>query len=276
LIALITRDRFDENKISPFGLISSTEIAMIVLFSDFGTAGPYVGQVKAVLHNEAPGVPVVDLFADAPRTIPKRAAYLLAAYSAWFPKGSVFLAVVDPGVGGSRAAVLVEADGRHYVGPDNGLFELIVRRAGILRSWEIVWRPTALSASFHGRDLFAPVAALAARAALPADRLCAGEITRFTDWPDELYEIVYIDHYGNAMTGIRASALPEPVRLGVGGRWLSRALTFSEVPTGRAFWYANANGLAEVAVNGARADAALGLIPGAPVRLKSSGDRGLG
>jgi S-adenosyl-L-methionine hydrolase (adenosine-forming) len=246
---------------------------MIVLFTDFGKSGPYVGQVKAVLYRNAPSVPLVDLFADAPMSMPKRAAYLLAAYSTWFPPGDVFLAVVDPGVGGNRAAILVEADGRFYVGPDNGLFELIVRRAQSVRSWEIIWRPPALSSSFHGRDLFAPVAALAARTVLPADRLRPGGIARFSEWPDELPEIVYIDHFGNAMTGMRAGALPEEGRLGVGGRWLTRARTFTEVSVGQAFWYANANGLAEVAVNGGRADAALGLIPGSPVRLEPSGNR---
>jgi S-adenosyl-L-methionine hydrolase (adenosine-forming) len=246
---------------------------MIILFTDFGVAGPYVGQMKAVLYRDAPSVPVIDLFADAPASMPKQSAYLLAAYSTWFPPGDVFLGVVDPGVGGSRAAVLVEADGRIYVGPDNGLFELIVRRAKSVRSWEIVWRPSTLSSSFHGRDLFAPMAALAARSALPADRLRVGEITRFAEWPDELPEIVYIDHFGNAMTGMRASALPESTCLGLAGRWLTRARTFTEVSVGQAFWYANANGLAEVAINGGRAAADLGVVPGSPVGLACSGNR---
>jgi S-adenosylmethionine hydrolase len=83
---------------------------------------------------------------------------MLDAYAQWFPPGSVLLAVVDP-VGGSRAAVVVEADGRRYVGPDNGLFELAVRRAKTALTWRIAWRPAGLSASFRGRDLFAPVAA---------------------------------------------------------------------------------------------------------------------
>jgi S-adenosyl-L-methionine hydrolase (adenosine-forming) len=240
---------------------------MIVLFTDFGLAGPYTGQMKAVLYRDAPGVPVVDLFADAPAAMPKPSAYLLAAYGAWFPPSSVLLAVVDPGVGGSRGAVVVEADGRLHVGPDNGLFELTVRRAQTVRSWEIVWRPPLLSESFHGRDLFAPVAAQLARGTLPADRLHAGEIGRRADWPDELPEIVYIDHYGNAMTGMRADALSRAARLRIGGQWLPRARTFSDVPKGQAFWYENANGLAEVAVNGGRADVALGLAVGSPVAI---------
>ena len=101
---------------------------MIVLFTDFGLSGPYVGQMKAVLHREAPGVAVVDLFADAPAFDPRRSAYLLAAYATEFPPPTVVLAVVDPGVGGERRPVVVEADGRRFVGSDNGLFELVWRR----------------------------------------------------------------------------------------------------------------------------------------------------
>src|SRR5262245_57585346 len=120
---------------------------MIVLVTDFGAAGPYTGQMKAVLCQAAPHVPVIELFADAPAGQPKPAAYLLAAYAAWFPAGSVFLCVVDPGVGSDRRALVVESDGRFYVGPDNGLFELVLRRAAAPEPREITWRPPALSAS---------------------------------------------------------------------------------------------------------------------------------
>src|SRR5215813_13179907 len=119
--------------------------------------------MKAVLHQMVPGISVVDLFADAPVGNPKASAYLLAVYAAWFPVGTVFLGVVDPGVGGARAPVILEADGRWYVGPGNGLFELVQRRASEARSWQIDSEPASLSASFHGRDLFAPVAAMLAR-----------------------------------------------------------------------------------------------------------------
>ncbi|MFB9267264.1 SAM-dependent chlorinase/fluorinase [Bradyrhizobium erythrophlei] len=87
-----------------------------MLFTDFGLHGPYVGQMKAVLDQVVPGISIIDLFADAPVGNPKASAYLLAAYAAWFPAGTVFLGVVDPGVGGARPPVIVEADGRWYVG----------------------------------------------------------------------------------------------------------------------------------------------------------------
>lgn len=240
---------------------------MIVLFTDFGLEGPYTGQVKAVLHGTAPAVPVVDLFADAPAGKPKPAAYLLAAYGVWFPPGTVLLAVVDPGVGSARGAVIVEADGRWYVGPDNGLFELVTRRAGAVRTWDILWRPEAMSASFHGRDLFAPVAGQLARGIFPAEPPRSGKSGRCSDWPDDLPEIVYIDRYGNAMTGLRAALLPRAAHLGATGRVFPRVRTFSDVPPGAAFWYENSNGLAEIAVNSGRADAVLGLAIGSPVAV---------
>ena len=240
---------------------------MIVLFTDFGLEGPYTGQVKTVLHREAPGVPVIDLFSDAPVERPKPSAYLLAAYAEWFPPGTVVLAVIDPGVGSARAPVIVEAQGRWYVGPDNGLFELVTRRAATPKTWEISWLPVTLSASFHGRDLFAPVAGRLARGELPSGPPRTAETGRCTDWPDDLPEIVYIDRYGNAITGLRAACLPSDVRLEVCGRALQRVRTFSDVPAGEAFWYANSNGLAEIAVNSGRAADALRLAIGDAVAI---------
>jgi S-adenosyl-L-methionine hydrolase (adenosine-forming) len=241
---------------------------MIALFTDFGLHGPYTGQMKAVLYDMAPGVPVIDLMADAPVGDPKASAYLLAAYSAWFPEQTVFLCVVDPGVGGARPAVVVEADGRRYVGPGNGLFELVRRRGRQTRTLQITWRPERLSASFHGRDLFAPVAAMLARGDEPPGQSCDGVDYR-PGWPDDLAEIVYVDHFGNAMTGLRAAMLPGDARLSAGKRVLERARTFGDRPPGEAFWYENSNGLAEIAVNHGRADHELGLSIGAPVEIVS-------
>ncbi|HYS48059.1 MAG TPA: SAM-dependent chlorinase/fluorinase [Xanthobacteraceae bacterium] len=240
---------------------------MIVLFTDFGLHGPYTGQMKAVLHRMAPGTPVIDLFADAPAGNPKASAYLLAAYAAWFPAGTVFLCVVDPGVGGARPAMMIEADGRWFVGPGNGLFELVERRAGQTRRFDIDWKPQRLSASFHGRDLFAPVAAMLARGEPPPGQPRNDVADRRPDWPDDLGEIVYVDHFGNALTGLRAAMLPQNARLAAAGRLLERAGTFSNRPPGAAFWYENSNGLAEIAVNQGRADSRLGLAIGAPVDI---------
>ncbi|HLH10702.1 MAG TPA: SAM-dependent chlorinase/fluorinase [Methylovirgula sp.] len=240
---------------------------MIVLFTDFGLHGPYTGQVKAVLHRMAPAISAIDLFADAPAGNPKASAYLLAAYAEWFAEQTIFLAVVDPGVGSARPAIILEADGRWYVGPGNGLFELVERRASHARCWDIAWKPEGLSASFHGRDLFAPVAAMLARGEFAPREPRQDDAHRRKDWPDDLSEIVYIDHFGNAMTGLRARMLAGGTRLAVAGRILERAGTFSDRSEGTPFWYENSNGLAEIAVNGARADGVLGLAIGTPVEM---------
>lgn len=240
---------------------------MIVLFTDFGLHGPYTGQMKAVLHERAPDIPVIDLFADAPASNPRASAYLLAAYAAWFPTATVFLCIVDPGVGGPRPPVIIEADNRWYVGPGNGLFELVQRRARTTGRWDIEWRPQQLSASFHGRDLFAPVAAMLAMGEPPPGPLRQDESDRRPDWPDELSEIVYVDHFGNAMTGLRAAALPANAKLAAAGRVMESSFTFSDGEPGEAFWYENSNGLAEIAVNQGRADRELGLAVGSPVEI---------
>lgn len=231
---------------------------MIALFTDFGLHDPYVGQLHAVLAQQAPGVPVIDLFHTVPDYDIRAAAYLLPAYTELFPAGTVFLCVVDPGVGSARRAIMVRTDGRWYVGPDNGLFHILARRAGGADCHEILWRPAQLSASFHARDLFAPVAAMLARGEVPLSEPCA--LTQPPgDWPDDLGQIIYLDHFGNAITGMRSSQLGHDKKMRVGGSVLPYARTFSDVPPGAGFWYGNANGLVEFAVNRGDAAQALGL-----------------
>jgi len=241
---------------------------MIVLFTDFGLEGPYVGQVQAVLQQQAPGIPVINLFSDlAPFDI-QGAACLLPAYAAGFPPATVFLCVVDPGVGGARPGVVVQADGRWYVGPNEGLFALLARQSRQLACWQLA-EPDGASASFHGRDVFAPVAAKLARGAeVPGEAVPASCLEQ-ADWPDELFRVVYIDRFGNALTGVRAGALEQDVWLAVNGQPLKRARTFSDVAPGEACWYANANGLVEFAVNQGRADKVLGLQAGTTFELGS-------
>ena len=232
---------------------------MLVLVTDFGLAGPYTGQMKAVLHQEAPGVPQVDLFADAPAFDPRSTAYLLPAYAGFFPLDSVFLVVVDPGVGTDRGAVVLRADGRWFVGPDNGVLAIVARRARTARWWRIMARPRVLSNSFHGRDLFAPVAAALTRGETDALTDVSRPDTDCGDWPDDLAAITYVDHYGNLLTGLRADRVPEGSHLRAAGWLVEPARTFGDVAVGTAFWYENSNGLAEIAVNQGRADRLLGV-----------------
>ena len=242
---------------------------MIVLFTDFGLTGPYTGQVKAALAREAPGVPVIDLFADAPAFDPQLSAYLLAAYAHEFPAGTVFVCVVDPGVGTERKPLWVQADGRTFVGPDNGLFELVRRRAVDVTVAAIDWRPPKLSATFHGRDLFAPVAARLALSRMPLSTPLESAAIARLDWPDDLARVVYVDGYGNAMTGLRAGGVPETALLIANGYEVRHARTFADAAAGEAFWYGNANGLVEIAVNRGRADRDLELELGMAVEVEA-------
>lgn len=242
---------------------------MIVLFTDFGVTGPYVGQMKSVLCQRAPGTPMIDLMHDAPAFDPQAAAYLLASLVREFPPDSVFLCVVDPGVGSRRKSLIVRIDQRWYVGPDNGLFEIVARHASDVSEiawWEICWQPDRLSSSFHGRDLFAPVAAMLANGDAPPGRVVAAP-GRASRWPDDLAKIVYIDHFGNAMTGLRAAGLDTSRVISAGDQRLARARTFSDVTIGQGFWYENSNGLVELAVNQGRADEILRLNVGDAVAV---------
>jgi len=249
-------------------------VALIAVFTDFGLLGPYTGQMKAVLHHRAPGTAVVDLMADAPTFDPMASAYLLPALMTALPEGTIILGVVDPGVGSDRAGVILEADGRWFVGPDNGLFALVARRAQTARAFAVFPPAGIPSATFHGRDVFAPAAARLALGDRPteADAIPASRLDR-SDWPDDLPRVIYIDHYGNVMTGVRASVLPMGAELAANGRWVSRARTFSDVPVGQPFWYENSSGLAELAVNQGPADRVLGLGPGDPLACRIADSR---
>ncbi len=243
---------------------------MILLFTDFGYDGPYVGQLRTVLASEAPGVHVVDLMHDAPAHDPKAGAYLLAALVERMPADCICLAVVDPGVGGDRPPVILELDGRRFVGPGNGLFEIAQRRAEAVRAWQIDWRPPSLAATFHGRDLFAPVAAALARGELPPasplpDRWRRAADRPGADWPDDLAAAIYVDRFGNVMTGLRAASLSRGAGIALGGITAARADKFCDVPPGRAFWYENSLGLVELAVNRGRAADLPGLAVGTSI-----------
>ncbi len=237
---------------------------MIVLFTDFGFQGPYVGQMKAVLHQHAPAETVVDLMHDAPAFDIRAAAFLLAALVREFPLDTVFLCVVDPAVGSDRETAAVQIDGRWFVGPDNGLFSVLTQRADQVLWHHIRWRPERLSASFHGRDLFAPIAARIAAGTLRENDLVACAPSTDPGWPEEYVAAVYIDHYGNVMSGVRADAISPQAVIQINGQRLHHARTFSEVPAGRALWYENSLGLVEFAVNQGNAARVLDIEIGAP------------
>lgn len=245
------------------------DLGRIALITDFGGGGPYVGQMELRLADLAPDIPVVNLVSDLAPFRPDLAAYLLPALVHDMPAGTLYLCVVDPGVGGDRAALAMQADGDWFVGPDNGLLALVARRAREARVLQVDWRPPRLSESFHGRDLFAPIGAMLSRGEIPASRPLAPAAMVGHDWPGDLARIVYADGYGNLITGMRATGLGRERILLAHGRTVRFARTFCAVEPGAPFWYENAFGLVELAVNSGRADTALGMGPGDDVLLEA-------
>jgi hypothetical protein len=230
---------------------------MILLFTDFGAEGPYLGQMEAALKRHAPGVDVINVVSNAPLGEPRLSSYLLASLVSHFPEDSVFLCVVDPGVGGERLPVVLQADGRWFVGPDNGLLNTVATQAQNSAWHLITWRPEHLSASFHGRDLFAPVAARIAQGQF--SDLAAWHGPDLDGWPADIAALIYFDHYGNALTGWRYSDEEAGKTLRINNLRIPQARTFSDMPAGEPFWYCNSMGLIEIAVNLGCADAVLGL-----------------
>ncbi len=252
--------------------ISATAPAatMLVLFTDYGWSDPYVGQIKAVMAREAPGVAVIDLLHAVPDFNAHAGAQLLDALSKSIPAGAVFFCVVDPGVGMPREALVVEADGRWFVGPDNGLLSIVASRAGQRRVWRIDWRPEGLSDTFHGRDLFASIAAWIAAGRFPVDKLTLLVEPNIQFDAADLPRILYIDHFGNAWTGIRGGLADSTSELVVKGKTLPWRRVFGEAGKGEIFWYVNSAGLIEIAANRANAAVMLDLKVGDLVKLSIS------
>lgn len=237
----------------------------IHLITDFGLEGPYTGQVLARLYAEAPEIAAFSLLADAPAFDPRHSAYLVAAYGKDVAVGDVSLCVVDPGVGTERAGLVLNADGRWFVGPDNGLLEVAAQQAEDVRWWLLDPPAPGASATFHGRDWFAPAAAAIASTGDVSGTRCDGPPAGRRGWPTDLAEVVYIDHYGNAMTGLRAREVPADLHFDIRGTSIGPGRVFAGGAPGEPFWYPNSNGLVEIAVNRGRADAIDGIEVGADV-----------
>lgn len=240
---------------------------MIVLFTDFGNHDPYVGQVKARLAEQAPGQQVVDLLHQAPDYNAHAGAHLVAAFAPTFPPGTVFMCVVDPGVGTERSGTVVMAGGRWFVGPDNGLLSIVSARNPDSRVWHIKWQPEGVSSTFHGRDIFAVIAALISKGEFPADKLEEKASLNVEFDISDLDRVIYIDHFGNPWTGIRGAGLPKSTRVIARGGEFRHAESFGFVGKGEGFWFINSVGLLELAINRGSAAEKIGLKLGDVVQV---------
>jgi len=176
----------------------------LMLFTDFGLEGPYVGQMKSAIYRVMPQAVILDLCHDLTPFAPRPAAYLLAALLPYLPVGACVVAVVDPGVGTARRGLVLEGSGMYLVGPDNGLLAVAAQRLD-RPCWHALPPPQeALSATFQGRDWFAPAAARLQAGQEIALQALGAYPPKGSDWPSDQACVIYIDRYGNAMTGLRA------------------------------------------------------------------------
>lgn len=248
---------------------------LITLLTDFGTSDSYVAEMKGVLLGHCPEAVLVDITHAVPPGDIRAGAYLLGRAWPRFPAGTTHLAVVDPGVGTARPAFALRAHGHGFVGPDNGLFTLVLRDAEV----EIVALPTPQGASptFHGRDLFAPAAGALARGA-PLRELgepYAGLPARVT-WTEPRYqgksvvgEIVYVDRFGTLVTNLTTEVVPSYAVLEVEDLEIGPLRrTFGDVPTGGLLAYVGSGGAVEIAVRDGSAARRLGLGVGGRIRAR--------
>jgi len=245
----------------------------IYFLSDFGCADVYAGVVRAVLEHRAPGARVIDLAHDLPPGDVRHAAVQLYAAVPYLEEGGVVLAVVDPGVGSARRALAVRGERLRYVLPDNGLITLAAELDPPQAAWALDpgrYVEGPVSATFHGRDVFAPAAAHLAQG-LPAAAL--GEeadpegLVRLPLWTVEgdEGEVVTFDRFGNAITNLRPAQRPEAAHLV--GRRIPFRDTFADVPEGEAVAYLGSAGLVEIALRGGSLREKLRLVEGATVTL---------
>lgn len=217
-----------------------------MLLTDFGLQDPYVGIMKGVIATVAPGLPVIDLSHGVPPQDVRTGALFLESAWRWFPVGSVFCCVVDPGVGSQRRPVILKSSGRFFVGPDNGLLSLVPPGDW----WEIRVEEELPSRTFHGRDLFAPVAARLAQGAEPTTLGNPIADPAKLSLPED--EILFFDQYGNAITSLRggvAGALEVE-----GQRWPIHR-TYAEVEMGAPLALTGSTGRLELSVrNGSARD----------------------
>ncbi len=244
----------------------------ITLLTDFGTADGYVAELKGVLVSRAPRVPLVDLSHEVPPQDVAAARLAVARYWRRFPPGTVHVVVVDPGVGTGRAAIAVESDGRFLVGPDNG----VLSPALFTLDARVIALPVDAHASptFHGRDVFAPVAAeLAIGAAIESlGDLFTGALRLRTPQPQRQPdgslqgEVLTIDRFGNAITNL---AVRDGGTIEVAGHRAPLVRTYGDADAGALVALTGSNGFVEVAIREGNAAATLGLTRGARVVLRA-------
>ncbi|MBV8830800.1 MAG: SAM-dependent chlorinase/fluorinase [Acidobacteriaceae bacterium] len=257
----------------------------ITLTTDFGLSDHYVGTMKGVILSRCPGAQIIDIAHDLPAFSIWSGAYTIDQSAPYFPNGTVHVVVIDPGVGTERRAMVVEAGGQHFVGPDNGVFSFILEGHPNARCYRIDNKDLMLpspSKTFHGRDIFAPAgAALAAGSvsveavgALITDPIRLQNLEPREDKPGLWSgKVLHVDHFGNMITGFRSERFLTHVTatflLKVANREISTfGNTFGEMETDELFIYPGSSGYLEIGAKQTSAAEKVGIAPGEPVILR--------
>lgn len=251
---------------------------VIVLLTDFGHQDPYVGQMKGVLLRHAPGVCLVDLCHDVRAHDPAHACFLLCASYNHFPP-SIFVCVVDPGVGAGRRILLARLGQSFFLAPDNGLLSFLVQTSA--QWWDVTPHAPQASHTFHGRDLFAPLAAALALGqspdslGVPVDPATVVRVPDIVTPSDsDLLDcrVVHVDHFGNCLLNLAAPLPLSPRRWNLDSRLVLAVFTYADLERGEIGLLAGSQGVLELAMNQTSCAKALGLEPGARVCLYPESD----
>lgn len=254
---------------------------IITLLTDFGHIDPYVGIMKGVIAGIAPSARVIDLTHGIPPQDVETASHCLASACPYFPPGTIHLAVVDPGVGTSRKAVAIELETGFLVGPDNGLFTGVLEHAAMVGTvalddpaWWLTRHPNS---TFHGRDIFAPVAAHLAIGVSLRDLGTALDPETLVRLPEPLCErkegvitgcVHRADGFGNLLTNVDGRLLEGRCwSVQAGGTEIRGCETYADAPPGSLLALVGSDGFVEISVNGGSARSTLHLGARAPVKV---------
>jgi hypothetical protein len=253
---------------------------IVTFTSDFGLRDGYAGAMKGVVLALAPGAKLVDVTHGVPAMDVAAGAVALAQAAPFFPAGTIHVAVVDPGVGSARAALLIEAAGSFFVGPDNGVLSLAARGPRVIRRIEAPsFRRDVVSPTFHGRDVFAPTAGrlaagVAAAEAGPVVEAMVELGARPPKRRGGVVEgtVIHVDSFGNLITTLDAAVVPEDASIEVeGGEGVFHPVfgrTFTDVEPGALVAYIGSGGQVEVARRDGSAAARTGAQRGSIVRVR--------
>ncbi|MDA2918373.1 SAM-dependent chlorinase/fluorinase [Desulfobacterota bacterium AH_259_B03_O07] len=237
---------------------------IITLTTDFGLSDPYVGSMKGVIYSINPNALITDITHDIPSHDVFKAAFILRNFISYFPEETINLVVVDPGVGSSRRAIAVEADNKYFVGPDNGVFTFVYMDANSYAVFEITdpkYMLKNISSTFHGRDIFAPVAGHISIGVSIKDfgvetkDPVSIEIKHPEVGSNEIVgEVIYVDSFGNCITNITGNSVSSDSRIYVDKRVVeSISKSYSDVPEGELLAIIGSSGFLELSVNQGRA-----------------------